>query len=463
MDIIDQMGENFEEKRSEIEKEEMTKSFAFDSIMQELTSTITDATREREEKASRSQDVGQAKAEAQGELQQTKADLAADSKFLSDLNNECQTKAEDYEKRQVIRAGEIEALSKAIEIMSGAAVSTGSQHLPSLVQDGTSLVQLRSIAVSPVQKNAAAFLAERAKSTNSRLLSVIAQRVQADPFGKVTKMIEEMIQKLMTEGNEEAEHKGFCDTEMGTNKQTRDQKSDEVDALTARSEKLTADIKQLAEEIAVLGDELAVIDAQVTKATAERSAEKEKNAVTIKDAKGGQQATLMALNVLREFYGKQAEAAALAQMQSGARVPGAPPTGDATYSGMGSASGGVIGMLEVIESDFARLDAETTASEAEADGAYNKFMTDSEKDKSVKTTDMNFKSNEKTKSEAELLETGKDLKTTKEELAAAMEYFDKLKPSCVEAGVSYEDRVAARKAEIESLKDALQILGSTTP
>jgi len=39
-----------------------------------------------------------------------------------------------------------------------------------------------------------------------------------------------------------------------------------------------------------------------------------------------------------------------------------------------------------------------------------------------------------------------------------LQYFDKLKPSCVDAGVSYEDRVARREEEIESLKQALEIL-----
>ena len=37
-------------------------------------------------------------------------------------------------------------------------------------------------------------------------------------------------------------------------------------------------------------------------------------------------------------------------------------------------------------------------------------------------------------------------------------YFDKLKPSCVDSGVSYEDRVGRRKEEIESLQEALKIL-----
>ena len=38
------------------------------------------------------------------------------------------------------------------------------------------------------------------------------------------------------------------------------------------------------------------------------------------------------------------------------------------------------------------------------------------------------------------------------------QYFEKLKPSCMEAGESYADRVARRKEEIESLQEAVKIL-----
>ena len=50
------------------------------------------------------------------------------------------------------------------------------------------------------------------------MLSVLAARAAADPFGKVRKMIKDMIIKLMEEANEETEHKGWCDGELGANK-----------------------------------------------------------------------------------------------------------------------------------------------------------------------------------------------------------------------------------------------------
>merc|ERR1719201_2740992 len=115
-----------------------------------------------------------------------------------------------------------------------------------------------------------------------------------------------MIQKLMEEANEEASHKAFCDTEMSTNKQSRDKKTAVSEELTADIEELTADISKLATEIGELGSELAAIDAAVEQATTDRFAEKEKNTETISDAKAGATAVAQALAVLKEFYEKAA-------------------------------------------------------------------------------------------------------------------------------------------------------------
>merc|ERR1719161_2462522 len=228
------------------------------------------------------------------------------------------------------------ALMKAIEIMSGAAVGGGTQYLPSLVQQSASLAQLRSSAYSPMQHRVANFLKQRAQLTNSRVLSLIAVRVREDPFKKIKKMILDMVDKLMEEANEEAEHKGFCDTEMGTNKNTRDEKTEMVNKLTAEIEGLEADIAKLGEDAASLGDAIAAIDEAVATATAQRNEEKIKNAQTVADAKVASEATAQALQVLKEFYSK------------------------AEGPVQGGSSTGVLGMLEVIQSDFVRLETETT-------------------------------------------------------------------------------------------------------
>ena len=50
------------------------------------------------------------------------------------------------------------------------------------------------------------------------------------------------------------------------------------------------------------------------------------------------------------------------------------------------------------------------------------------------------------------------MKSSQVELDAAMDYDEGLKPSCVEADASYEERIQRRKEEFESLPEALTIL-----
>merc|ERR1719428_1373610 len=129
-------------------------------------------------------------------------------------------------------------------------------------------------------------------------------------------MIKDMIMKLTQEATEEAEHKGFCDTEMGTNKITRDSKTDEVASLTATIQELTADLGKLSEEITGLTAAISAIDAAMAKATAQRQAEKAKNTATIEDAKVAGEAVAQALTVLKEFYDKAATATAFSQQDA---------------------------------------------------------------------------------------------------------------------------------------------------
>lgn len=85
-------------------------------------------------------------------------------------------------------------------------------------------------------------------------------------------------------------------------------------------------------------------------------------------------------------------------------------------------------------------------------------MNDSEVDKAVKKTQIEHLSRKKVQHQNDLHTAKDDLSVTQEQLDAALAYFEKLKPSCIQSGVSYEDRVARRQAEIQSLNEALQIL-----
>jgi hypothetical protein len=453
IEMLEKLEDKFIDERTTLEKEEMNSKHAYDMLMQDLAAQISQAKADRDEKATAKAKTLQAKADAEGELQDTTTTKAADEKYLADLTATCHSKAGDFEERQKLRAEEIQAIEKAIEIISSEAVAGNAEkHLPSLVQKkaSSSLAQLRASGMSPAQEKTAFYLQEQAKHLNSRVLSALAVHVADDPFAKVKKMIKDLIVRLMEEANEEAEHKGWCDTELSTNEQTRKEKTGAVEMLHAEIDQLQASIAQLGDDISALSKAVAELDTAMAKATTLRHSEKAENEATIKDASDAQTAVAQALVVLKEFYAKAAESTALVQQE--------PAIFDSPYTGMHAENGGVLGMLEVIESDFARLEAETSSAEASAQKSYDEFMTDSKVDKAQKTTDSEHKQAKRQDEEQALTTKQGDLEGTQKELDAALAYYDKLKPSCVDAGVSYEDRVGRRKEEIESLQEALRIL-----
>merc|ERR1719310_1034644 len=284
IDLVEKLGEKFTEEKRALEKAEFNAKSAYAMAIKDLNGQIATATMERGMKETPKPKTLEAEAAAKGDKADTEASLAEDEKFLSDLDTECKTKSFDYEQRQIVREGEIEAIEKAIEIMSGDEVAGANALTLNQVKTAPVLAQLRSKTRNPVQDAVSSFLQQQADKTGSKLLALIAAKAGSDPFTKVKKMIKEMIQKLMEEANEEAEHKAFCDAEMSTNKQTRDKKTSQSDSLKADIEELTAEIAKLASEITELGSELAAIDAAVEKATNDRFEEKSKNQATIKDA-----------------------------------------------------------------------------------------------------------------------------------------------------------------------------------
>merc|ERR1719158_2222195 len=303
--MMDELKDKLEDERTKLEQEEMQKQHSFDMIAASLTDPINRDTDSRTDKTATKKQMETSAADAKEELANTQATLAEDTKYLEDVKTTCAQKQSDFEARQKMRTEELQAIDQAIEIISsGSVAGSAGKHLPGLVQikNPTSLVQLRAGAKSPSQEAVASYLAKQGQRLHSNLLAALSLHVGSDPFVKIRKMIQDMITKLTEEAQEEAEHKGFCDSELSSNKQTRDDKTTQADELTANIEQMTADV--------------AASDAAVAKATSIRAEEKTKNTETIEDAKVAKAAVEKALGILKDFYEKAASATALIQTNS---------------------------------------------------------------------------------------------------------------------------------------------------
>merc|ERR1719473_2121776 len=175
VDMLKKLKSKFAKELDEVETGEANRAHAYDLEMLHLSNSIEAAKRDREEKAELKASRAAAKAEWEGTLADTKADLADDEKFLADMQATFTSKSADYEANQKIRAEELEALSTAVEIISGKAVSGHAEtYLPSAAlaqrhsKSFVSFAQLRS-----TEKTATKLVREAAVNLLSRKAKVL--------------------------------------------------------------------------------------------------------------------------------------------------------------------------------------------------------------------------------------------------------------------------------------------------
>jgi hypothetical protein len=457
---LEKLRLKFQDELLAVQKAEIAAKSNFEVLLQRLTDSIKDAKERAAQKTAYKAQRTEDAAGAKGDLEVTQNAKKEDEKTLADTLSECDARSREFENNQVVRSGEIKACEQAVGILRSDAVSgNADKHLPAaLAQGATALTQLRGQEISESRQRVIEFLQGRAKELGSRYLSIAAAHVGADPFVKVKKMIKDLIVKLMEEANSEADHNAYCTTELATNKLTRENKQSEVDELSSNIEKKTAESAQLAQQLADLSAQVADLKQQQSEATSLRDTERKTNAETVADAKEAQVAVEKATKILKDFFASAAEASLLQNAGSQQLGDEMSQASKAPYTGQQAGSGGIIGFLEVILSDFARLESETSSAEDQAQETYEKFMNETTQDVAVKETEIKHKDNSKLDCDQTIASLSKEHQLTQEELNAAQNYYEKLKPDCVDTGLSYEVRVQKREEEIQSLKEAMKIL-----
>jgi len=453
VEMLEGLLKKFEKELSDVEEDEANKAHYYELEMVQMTDLLKHTRSDREEKAAIKSKTAAKSAKAKGDLADTQKELAEDKTLLADITATYQAKSATYAANQKVRKAELEAIVKATEIISSVPVQDSyGKHIKllQLPSKQSAFLQLRSSKRRiDARQRAADYLQQRAGSLSSSVLQSLATAVTANPFSKVIDMIEDLLAKLKEEAEAEAEHKAWCDEQLKANKLKRNKKTTKVDELSAEIEQMTGDIENMGKEVELLLKEQADLGKSMNMATVQREKEKAANEEAIADSKLGAETVKKALVVLEEFYSAQASLVQLGSKQT-------PEMEE--YKGMGSSSGGAVALLEVIESDFREEEANTKAAEEQAANEYKTFMAEATRDKKMKHERELKVSLEKDELEYQKTRVQKDLKAVQEELDKANEYYESLKPNCLEQKVNYEERAAKRKEEIESLKDAYDIL-----
>jgi len=419
-----------EEQLSTAQKKETAAKNNFDMLKQSLEDEVKFANKELDGAKKSLAASQETKSTAEGDLEVTKKDLAEDTATLSDLHHECLTTSQDFEAEVNSRAEELKAIGTAKEALknSGAA----------------SFLQL-STNDEP-SKLVVHFVRDLARKQNDQSLAQLASRMASavrlssstgeDPFAKIKTLISDMLTKLEEDGAADANHKAYCDKEMAETKQKKIEKSAEVEHLSTKIDQKSSASAKLKEEVSTLQQELAAMAKSQSEMDSLRAEQKSVYEFNKEETEQGLEGVKLALKVLRDYYAK------------------------AEKSSQGGASSGVIGMLEVIESDFSKSLAQMTAVEDAAAAEYHMQTQQNEVTKKMKDQDVKYKTKEFTGLDKSVNEHKTDRDGSQEELDATMEALKRLEDMCIAKPESYADRAARRESEISGLKEALSILDS---
>uniref|UniRef100_A0A7S2GM52 Uncharacterized protein n=1 Tax=Alexandrium andersonii TaxID=327968 RepID=A0A7S2GM52_9DINO len=453
--IIETLENLLDKAKDELEtarKKELNSKHSFEMLKQSLTDELRFG---NEDLAAAKKNIAlqkEAKANAEGDLEMTQKQLVEDEQTMGTLKQDCMMKAQDYEAETKSRGEEIKALLEAKKVLSdmagGAADVTYSFGQTSFVQLKSSSRSTTWTSVDLANFEAVRLVRNLAKKEHSDALALLARRMASamrystaqgdDPFAKVKGLIKDMIETLLKDADADATHKAYCDKELGETATKKAEKGAEIDKLSTKIDSMTANSAKLKEEVADLQKALADLASSQAELTKLRQSEKAEFEANKPEMESGLEGVKMALKVLREYYNKEGKA----------------------HSAAGGAGGGIIGLLEVVESDFAQNLAEMSAAEATSQADYERETKENEIEKATKESSVKYKTKEYKQLDASVAEASSDREGVQTELTAILDYNKHLLQICTAKAETYEERKARREAEIAGLKEALKILDS---
>jgi septal ring factor EnvC (AmiA/AmiB activator) len=501
--VIDDLKTGFEAKKSEVETAEGASEQSFSGAIEAKRGEHDTASASLVTKKGLLVECESDIAAKTDDLQTKQAELEEDQNYMAELTRECESKAKEWDQEASMRANELNAIGKALEILTGD-VSTAASKF-SLVaaekevakdakargahgkEDATGLIQMSrptqieefvDVALVQVRKarntpadrtNRVVAVLERAgRAQHSAALTKAASVLRGGPFAKVTSVIQKLISELVQAAADEAEHKGWCDTQMGQARTDRDFRQANVANLNQDIEKAEARKAELEFREDALNDEIALVEGVLTQVTSMRADERAANLASLKATDDGLSALRQAIGLLADFYRKSGMAkvddaplhisdSAVQQSLGSSEAAGNGPTGKA-YQGNQAGGGGVLSMLKVVEADFKRTADTISKAEAEALRSFNEFKQETAATLSAKRKGLSNTEDELARTTGDLEVHMQDLKDMQKLLDTSLTILEDLKPQCLYMGMSYEEHKKRREEEIATLKYAVCVL-----
>jgi len=448
--VLKQLKEEMEGDLSAAQETEQERAAGFAELRAAKTQEIDSGWKMSEEKEDQLANQDNELAEAKEDLGQEKATLAADQKFLKNLEETCAEADKNFDARKNARQKEQQAIAETIAILTG-------DEARDAMTGTFSFVQLSSTSGIEARKRRAAAQALRsaAKKAQDPALSVLATSVELDAFTRVKKAIDDMIAMLTQQQEDELKKQDWCKAELQSNEMDTSKMETQQGDLEAKIAKLESDIKALVAGIADAKAEIAKTEVDLQRASMTRKAENIDYQKVVADQTITIEVLEKALDKLATFYDLvQTQGKSWIQRQT-------PPVAQAEYSKSKGATG-IMEMIEKLIHDSRELMSDSKKAESEAQAGYEKLIADSNDSIKALQKMVVSKTQAKVDTEKDLRETNEDLHETIKELEGLAKYNAELHKECDYILKNFDTRQTARREEIEALQQAKQILNGAS-
>merc|ERR1712083_1141000 len=258
--ILKQMADTMAANLAAATADEEAAIKSFTELMDAKTKESNALQASIEAKVKKIGDLGVAIVNMKNDLSETEAALLEDKKFLSGLEKSCKTKTAEWEERSKTRSEELLALADTIKILNDDdALELFKKTLPSA---SSSFVQV-SVSAEAMQAKALALVRNAAKaSVNGRArleflaVALAGKTMSSGGFGKVIKMIDDMVALLKDEQVADDNKKQYCLTQF-------DNTDDKKKALERKLGQVNTGISDTQDGIATTTDEIAQLTAAI--------------------------------------------------------------------------------------------------------------------------------------------------------------------------------------------------------
>jgi hypothetical protein len=447
--VLQSMLESFQTNLAKSQEEEHTNQQAYEDLKAAKTAEIKAGTDQTETKTGLMAEADEKHAQSKTDLSRTEETLDADTKFLASVKEHCANVDAEYEERVKTRQLEMQAVSKAMSVLTSDEAQDLIADTLGLVQKPSAFLQLNEKRIALVKE-----LKATAKLTRDPRLSTLAMRARIDAFGKVKESLQGMIDNLLKEKDEEIAKKDFCIDSLNQNlRVTETRHREKADAEAKVEDHLNA-MEKLTKKIEEDHAQIAELRVQLKKATEDREKANKDFQETVADQRATQKLLTAALGVLKGFYEKPALMQARAGAAQKAPAGPPPPPGFKKYSN-NAQSGGVMNMIQTICDDAKAMEAEALAAEETNQQAYEDFVKDTNDAVISLQKDIATKTEEKAREEQDKVSQ----EGTRDQKASEIEQLKKenldLHFECDYMIKNFDIRMEARDAEVEALKQGL--------